>query len=177
MRCRANHLIRWPTITCPSGTKSLDLVICITLSSDCPDHTRIAHTALFATPIISAPGTIVGWPGTQFKDSNKTSNITDIRFNAESPAIDIPCYFGSKLNLGCLWQPLNWTMEFHHNINFPKGVGPSIEIPHWKSAIFDVVLNFLKSLFFRVGKPAHSRLQGEEKGCYWSLPVINQAAT
>ncbi len=30
MRCRAYHLIRWPTITCPSGTKSLDLVICIT---------------------------------------------------------------------------------------------------------------------------------------------------
>ncbi len=71
-------------------------------------------------------------------------------------AIDIPCYFKANLkglilsqnNMGCLWEPLNGTMEFHHNINFPKRDGPSIHILHWKSVIFDVVLNFLNKPLF-----------------------------
>ena len=41
-------------------------------------------------------------------------------------AIGIPCYFkpkseGSNLsqnNMGSLWEPLNWTLVGHHNINF-----------------------------------------------------------
>ncbi len=42
--------------------------------------------------------------------------------------------------LGCLWQPLNRTIELHHNINFPKWVGLNIQILHWKSMMFDVEL-------------------------------------
>ncbi len=34
-----------------------------------------------------------------------------------------------------------------------KRDGPSIQILHWKSVIFDVVLNILNSLFLRVGQP------------------------
>ena len=49
-----------------------------------------------------------------------------------------------KNNMGCLWEPLNGTMELHHNINFPNGDGPSIHTLHWKSVIFDVVLLFPK---------------------------------
>ncbi len=70
--------------------------------------------------------------------------------------IDTPCYFSlflgkseikgsilSQNNMWCLWEPLNGTMEFHHNINFPKRDGPNIQILPWKSVIFEVVLNFL----------------------------------
>ncbi len=42
--------------------------------------------------------------------------------------------------MGCLWQPLNGTIVLHHNMTFPKRDGPSIQILHWKSVIFDVVL-------------------------------------
>ncbi len=39
-------------------------------------------------------------------------------------------------NMGCLWVPLNGTIELHHNINFPNGDGPTIQILHWKSDIW-----------------------------------------
>ena len=62
-------------------------------------------------------------------------------------AIDIPCDFWANLkgsilsqnNMGCLWQPLNWTMWLHH-IDFPRRDRPSIQILHWKSVILYVVL-------------------------------------
>ena len=39
-------------------------------------------------------------------------------------------------------------MGFHHNINFPKKDGPSIQILHWKSVIFDIILNFFDKPLF-----------------------------
>ena len=35
---------------------------------------------------------------------------------------------GPSHNIGCIWQPLNRTVKLHHNINFPKRDGPSIQI-------------------------------------------------
>ncbi len=70
--------------------------------------------------------------------------------------------------MGCLWQPLNRTMELHHNINFPKRDCPNIQILHWKSVIFDAVFNFL-NMPLNEGWPTHYVGEGRllEGGVYW----------
>ncbi len=53
---------------------------------------------------------------------------------------------------GCHRNPVilaqNQTVELHHNIHFSKKDGPPIQILHWKSVIFDVVLYFLNKPLF-----------------------------
>ncbi len=59
-------------------------------------------------------------------------------------AIGIPCYFKPKSessnlsqnNMGSLWEPLNWTLVGHHNINFFIAQDPYEDNLKRKSILF-----------------------------------------
>ena len=72
-------------------------------------------------------------------------------------AIGIPCYFkpkseGSNLsqnNMGSLWEPLNWTLVGHHNINFLIAQDPYEDNLKRKSILF---AGLLKLKFWLLGR-------------------------
>ncbi len=79
-------------------------------------------------------------------------------------AIGIPCYFkpkseGSNLsqnNMGSLWEPLNWTLVGHHNINFLIAQDPYEDNLKRKSILF---AGLLKLKFWLLGRSTIDKIK------------------